>query len=339
MPKGRFEVDQKYVDEIENKILPHTFSIVRSYYLSLRAEGKSIRTIQQYIKIIVEYISFMNEIRPDFYKRTTPDQINQFILSKFTKTVNGEIQQTSSVHRARMWYGLDSFFGFLVARQLINNTPVLKEFRPKQIAKKNIKYLNKEEITIMQRHIMSVEDKFYSDRDLAFFTLAISTGLRASALVQINIEDIDFDNLKIRCIEKGQKEVEVLINDVAETALWDWLYTKMTYETPQYLRHTKYAPTEPEMEGPLFITKKGERMGSPAASRMIREYGKAALGKEISAHVLRHTCATLLYEATGDIYLCAQQLNHSNINTTQIYATISENRKKEASDILNKVFK
>ena len=48
--------------------------------------------------------------------------------------------------------------------------------------------------------------------------------------------------------------------------------------------------------------------------------------------------STNLYEKTGDISLCAKQLNHKNISTTQRYAEISKKKQKEAANTLDNMF-
>lgn len=54
---------------------------------------------------------------------------------------------------------------------------------------------------------------------------------------------------------------------------------------------------------------------------------------------MRHTCATNLYEKTGDIYLTSAQLHHSSVKTTQRYAEISDETKAKATSILDKLVK
>ena len=57
--------------------------------------------------------------------------------------------------------------------------------------------------------------------------------------------------------------------------------------------------------------------------------------KHVTPHVMRHSCATNLYERTGDIYLCAGQLHHKNVTTTQRYAELSNEKQKKATSILD----
>ena len=53
---------------------------------------------------------------------------------------------------------------------------------------------------------------------------------------------------------------------------------------------------------------------------------------------MRATCATKLYEKTGDIYLVQQQLGHKSIKNTERYAKVSEERRREAADILDSLY-
>jgi integrase len=50
---------------------------------------------------------------------------------------------------------------------------------------------------------------------------------------------------------------------------------------------------------------------------------------------MRHTCATNLYEKTGDIYLTSRQLRHKSVTVTQRYAEISEEKQKVATNVLD----
>jgi site-specific recombinase XerD len=53
---------------------------------------------------------------------------------------------------------------------------------------------------------------------------------------------------------------------------------------------------------------------------------------------MRATCATKLYEQTGDIYLVQQQLGHKNIENTKRYAKVSETKMREAANILDTAY-
>ena len=65
-----------------------------------------------------------------------------------------------------------------------------------------------------------------------------------------------------------------------------------------------------------------------------RSYPLQAL-KKITPHKLRSTYGTQLYKETGDIYLVADILGHSDVNTTRKhYAALEEERKQSVKDIV-----
>ena len=82
----------------------------------------------------------------------------------------------------------------------------------------------------------------------------------------------------------------------------------------------------------------GKRLSGAELSKIVKKYSNGVIDKKITPHVMRHSCATNLYEKTGDIYLCAKQLNHKNISTTQRYAEISKKKQKEAANTLDNMF-
>ena len=151
--------------------------------------------------------------------------------------------------------------------------------------------------------------------------LGFSTGLRASAIVQLDIDDIDFTNSRIKVTEKGDYDNYIILNEKMKQQLLLWLDDRQ-----KYFGHFK--------TNALFVSQMGNRLSALRLSELIRKYAEGATDKHVTPHVMRHSCATNLYEKTGDIYLCAKQLNHKNVITTQRYAEISKSKQKEDASIL-----
>ena len=89
-----------------------------------------------------------------------------------------------------------------------------------------------------------------------------------------------------------------------------------------------------ENEHALFISLQKKRMSIRSIENMVKKYAQVAapLKKRISPHKLRSTFGTNLYNETGDIYLVADVLGHSDINTTRKhYAAMNENRRRYAA--------
>lgn len=157
-------------------------------------------------------------------------------------------------------------------------------------------------------------------RDLAILTLFLTTGIRVSELVGINIEDVDFSNSSFAVTRKGGNRVVLYFDEEASQALSAYLNERRTQGTCQ--------------DGyPLFLSLQGRRMSVRSVENMVKKYAQlAAPLKRISPHKLRSTFGTMLYGETGDIYLVADVLGHKDVNTTRRhYAAQSDENRRLAS--------
>ena len=84
----------------------------------------------------------------------------------------------------------------------------------------------------------------------------------------------------------------------------------------------------------LFISNRKTRITQRTVERIILKY-TSDLGKHITPHKMRSTCGTNLYEKTGNVYLVANQLGHKNIANTMRYTRISEQKKRDAANMLD----
>ena len=159
-------------------------------------------------------------------------------------------------------------------------------------------------------------------RDLAILTLFLDTGIRVSELVGIDIDDIDFAVNGFLVTRKGGNQTILYFSDEVETVLRDYL---------QLRRQLTPAPGD---EGALFLSLQNRRISVRAVQMMVKKYATQAapLKKRLSPHKLRSTFGTNLYRETGDIYLVADVLGHSDVNTTRRhYAAMSDDRRRMAA--------
>ncbi|MGM0294592.1 tyrosine recombinase XerS [Enterococcus sp. AZ062] len=150
------------------------------------------------------------------------------------------------------------------------------------------------------------------ERDLAINALILGSGLRLSEVVNINVDDLSLDKNKVVVIRKGNKRDAVNIAAFAMEYLANYLE----------IRSSRYKATDSEKA--MFLTiYKGEskRMTGIAIERMVAKYSKE-FKVQVSPHKLRHTLATRLYKQTNSLVLTAQQLGHTNTNTTTLYTHI-----------------
>lgn len=323
MSNGRLERETIEFAKIENKLksLPEIFT---EYYYTLRAEKKSYRTIEEYINSIKNFMEYTTNGKYDeiFYRNVSTMDINKYMISLETKIVKGRKKATSSGFRANRWKALNSFFEFLLDIKKIEGNPVSTKSRPKITDNPSVTYLTEDEIAGIIEHINDEAKETMVNRDLLLFMLGVTTGLRVAALAQINIEDINLENNTIHVIEKMNKEFDVLISKKVRKVLIAWLKDREKY----FGKANTNA---------LFVSQYGQRISYDAIRKLLIKYAEGVTNKKITPHVLRHSCATAIYEKTGDLYLASAQLHHSNISTTMRYANMSNKKLKQAINIMD----
>lgn len=322
MSSGRYEKELRFENRTKEKLkaLPE---VVTEYYYYLVGAGSSFTTVDNYINYISSFLRFTfgEKCKEDFYLKVKSVHINKYISSLRTKTVHGQVKRTSDSIKALHWSALNSFFQFLVPSYIKEN-PVAETKRPKIKDNPNVTYLTTEEIAKIISNVDNIANERMRNRDLCILKLGLSTGLRVSAIVQIDLDDVDLVNNQIRVTEKGDVDNYVLIGNNLKEQIKLWMTDR-----EKYFDHCS--------TNALFVSQKKSRLSTDSVGRLVVKYSKGITAKHITPHVMRHSCATNLYEKTGDIYLCAKQLNHKNVSTTQRYAEISRTKQKEAANILD----
>ena len=221
-----------------------------------------------------------------------------------------------------------SFYNYFYRTERIQNNPASLLQLP-NIHEKEIIRLDVDEVA---RFLDEVEDgecltekqKAYHAktklRDLAMMTLLLGTGLRVSECVGLNINDVDFRNGGLRIHRKGGKEVIVYFGAEVEYALQD------------YLSEREHIVPEEGSEEALFLSMQRKRINVRSVEKMVKKYAQLVTPlKKITPHKLRSTYGTNLYRETGDIYLVADVLGHSDVNTTKKhYAALEDERRRSA---------
>ena len=145
-------------------------------------------------------------------------------------------------------------------------------------------------------------------RDLAILTLFLGTGIRVSELVGLNVGDIDFSINGFLITRKGGNQAILYFPDEVADVL------------RRYLAARKSAEARSGDEEALFLSLQNRRISVRAVQMMVKKYAQLAapLKKHLSPHKLRSTFGTNLYHETGDIYLVADVLGHTDVNTTTL---------------------
>lgn len=157
-------------------------------------------------------------------------------------------------------------------------------------------------------------DSTASKRDYAILAIMVTAGLRCIEVARANIEDLRTagDSAALYIQGKGHEEKTdyVKLAPPVEKALRDYLTDR----------------GEKDGKAPLFVSdsnnSRGARITTRSVSRLVKSHMRAAGydSDRLTAHSLRHTCATLNLLNGGTPEETQQLLRHSNINTTMIYS-------------------
>ena len=203
-----------------------------------------------------------------------------------------------------------------------STNPVANTTRPKMRDNPEVTYLETDEIARVLNNVEKLANHRMRNRDLCMLKIGFATGLRISAIIQMNVEDLDLEHNQIRVTEKGDHDDYVIIGDNLKAQIVAWLEDREKY-------------FDVDNVDALFVSQVNRRLNARTAKNIMDKYTEGITDKKVTLHVMRHSCATNLYEKTGDIYLCAKQLHHKNVSTTQRYAELSIDRQKAAANILD----
>ncbi|MGN1157195.1 MAG: tyrosine-type recombinase/integrase [Agathobacter sp.] len=277
-------------------------------------KGKELRSLP---------VSFLDEL--------TPLDIEEYL--EYLKLYNEDSEhEKMNTERgiARKLASLRTFYQYFYKKQMIQTNPPSLVDIPK-IHEKEIIRLDVDEVAKLLDEVESGESlsksqqKYHNKtkvRDLALLTLLLGTGIRVSECVGLDLQDVDFKNNGIKILRKGGKEAIIYFSDEVADALYDYV-----------LERNKITPKEGH-EQALFLSLQKSRMSVRSVEKLVKKYALTVTTvKRITPHKLRSTYGTTLYQETGDIYLVADVLGHTDINTTRKhYAAMADARRRQAAN-------
>ena len=224
-----------------------------------------------------------------------------------------------------------AFYNYLYVNQRISSNVTelvpLPKIHEKPIIRLNMAEMKKILDLTRSGDQLSERQKKYqritSKRDYAILSLFLGTGIRVSECVGINLDDVDLENNAFVVTRKGGNQVVLYFPPEVADALAEYLEERMKMDAL------------PEHEDALFLSLQRRRITQRAVQNLVKKYASVAapLKPKISPHKLRSTYATNLYHETGDIYLVADVLGHTSVDTTRKhYADMTDARRKKAAE-------
>ena len=306
-----------------------------SYLKSIRALSE--KTIREYRYDLINFVYFQilrkvyfndkenlnNDIKDErininkLFNRSFINDINIQDMYSYISYLDNELNDNSST-RSRKISALRSFYKYLHQEIEIIDNNITEKLRNPKIQKRQPVYLTLSETELLLDTINKEKNEFLRNRDLAIVFTFLTTGMRLSELVSVDLKDIKDDHFSI--VGKGNKERTIYLTKNCIDLIDNYIMIRKNY-----LKEIKVDA--------LFISTRKNRISNRAVQSTVEKYlKKAGFDTRVySTHKLRHTAATLMYKyGNVDIRALKDVLGHESVSTTQIYTHLDDEDLKNA---------
>ncbi|HEY5995740.1 MAG TPA: site-specific tyrosine recombinase XerD [Candidatus Deferrimicrobiaceae bacterium] len=276
------------------------------FLLHLRTERRlSSHTLDAYGRDVRRFVEHMQA------DGGSPDRFDRPAYLRFLTALR-EKEGLSARSAARHVSSIRSFFRWMVREGVLEASP-LADARAPKTGRPLPKYMTHSEVSALLDAPLA--DTPEGLRDRAMLLLMYASGLRATEVVTLRMENVDMSAGFLRILGKGSKERVV---PVANRAL-DELAAYMKLGRPLFLR--KGATNA------LFLSRRGKPITRQTLWNRIKYWAIiAGIRQNISPHTLRHSFAGHLLAGGADLRAVQSMLGHADIATTQIYTFVTPER-------------
>ena len=286
--------------------------------------GTSQHTCDTYsyaFKLLFEFAGNKLKLAPS---KLWLEHINAPLVLAFLEHIEKSSNNSALTRNARL-AAIKSFMRFVEYRvpSALEQVHAVLAIPTKKTDTPLVSYLSKEET---QAVLDAPDPRTRSGtRDRAMLHLGFTAGLRVSELVGLCMGDLTLHPTPAILVRgKGRRQRALPLWKETTAALRAWLAIRQEAGVPE-----------------LFLNARGIQMSRWGFEHILRKHVKTAanrcpsiLNKKISPHVLRHTCAMVILQATGDIRKVSLWLGHSSIQTTEIYLQADPSEKLEAIEAI-----
>ena len=285
-------------------------SLLNQYLESLLVKGFTEATARTRRKQVESFLEWLKERGID-----EPLEVTRPVLERYQRYLfhyrkkNGEPMSFRSQHA--LLVALRQWFRWMTRQNHIMHNPASELELPKQghHLPKHVLNVREAEQVLQQPEIGDP----LGLRDRAILEVLYSTGMRRMEVAGLKVYDVDFDGGTVLIRQgKGRKDRMVPIGKRALA----WMMKYINEARPHLV-------SEPD-DYTIFLTNAGEQIELAYISHIAHYYvEKAQIGKEGSAHLFRHTMATLMLDGGADIRFIQQMLGHVSLRTTEKYTHVS----------------
>lgn len=269
------------------------FQNLEAYLLVLKQQGKSEHTLSAYRRDLLQLADFLKE-NPSLPKKSD-------LISAFKKLSQHNLNPRTLARKLSVWR---QYCAYQMQHNVLP-TDISLGIKSPKLPERLPKALERETLNRLLDYPPA--DDVLSLRDHAFIELFYGSGLRLSELYSLNLKDILLDDSWVCVSGKGKKQRQIPLSQKSVMAL------------RAYLPHRVAVPDEPA----LFTNRNGKRLGRRQIAKRLDLWAKNQNSTQnISPHMLRHSYASHLLQASRDVRAVQELLGHSSLSTTQIYTKL-----------------
>jgi integrase/recombinase XerD len=303
-------------------IAPHITAFLRERLP--RQRGASEHTCQSYayaFQLLFLYASERFNVNPSALEL---EQLDAPLIMDFLEQLETKRGNTASTRNARL-AAIKSFVRFCEYRE-----PAILEQSRRILAipfkRTDIALIDHLSTTELEAILNAPDLRGRAGvRDRAMLHLCYSAGLRVSELVSLPLAAVDLQSSPSILVHgKGRRERCLPLWKQTATDLRAWLALRGEALTPE-----------------LFFNARGQPMTRSGFEYILRKHVRTASkhcpslkGKRVSPHVLRHSCAMMILQATGDLRKVSLWLGHADMQTTEVYLRADPTDKLEAIEAI-----
>jgi site-specific recombinase xerD len=287
---------QKKLNTQNNQTYPYTNIEYMDMFISAkRIEGCSERTLAYYKTTIEHMLSII--VTP--LRQIQTDDLRAY-LAEYQLRNNCSKTTVDNIRR-----NLSSFFSWLEAEDYIIKSPIRRIHK--------IRTGSKVKETLSEECIEKLRDSCLQIRDLAMIDLLYSTGIRVGELVNLNINDINFEERECIVYGKGNKQRKVYFDAKTKVHLKRYLEQRSDYSEALFVT----------LDSPF------ERLKISGVEIRLRKLGRlASLDQSVHPHKFRRSMATRAIDKGMPIEQVQKLLGHQQIDTTMHYAMVNQSNVK-----------
>lgn len=227
-------------------------------------------------------------------------------------------QGKSGATASRTLASLKNFYAYAVYSGFLDVSPVTDQIHVDRGERKLPQILTGREVELLLAQPSSTDSKGL--RDKAMLEVMYATGIRVSELIDLNLDDVNLELGVIHCT--SAKKCRVIP-----------LYPAALKALGIYITEVRPVMISNPAEKALFVNVGGSRMSRQGFWKILKSYqASAGIEKDITPHTLRHSFAVHLLENGADLGALQELMGHSDISSTQLYASLVNKKVKSVYD-------